>query len=182
MNRDVDVVDRAVELFTERGAGELAHPGGTLLEHLRRVHATLREWGEEDDVALAGLTHAAYGTDGFGEALFRLDERELLQDTIGVAAERIVYLYCACDRDEVYPLMGQDGPPFRNRFVGADEQLDAGDLRRFADITAANEIDVATHNPDLMARYGVALRDLFTRMRPHLSESARQACAATFGA
>src|SRR4029450_13684701 len=109
MNRDVDVVDRAVELFTERGAGELAHPGGTLLEHLRRVHATLCAWGEEDDVALAGLTHAAYGTDGFGEALFRLDERELLQDTIGVAAERIVYLYLARDRGGGEPLVGQEG-------------------------------------------------------------------------
>jgi hypothetical protein len=40
---------------------------------------------------------------------------------------------------------------------------------------------VVTHNPDLRARYGVPLRDLFTRMRPHLSEPARQACQDTFG-
>lgn len=175
-----DAVDRAVALLTERGAEGLAHPGGTLLEHLRRVHATLRDWDEPDEVALAGLTHAAYGTDGFGEALLTLDERDLLRDRIGPTAERIVYLYCACDRDVVYPLMGQAEPPFRNRFTGADERPDADDLRRFADITAANEIDVTTHNPDLMTRYGDAFRALFKRMGSHLSEPARQACRETF--
>jgi hypothetical protein len=181
MKDDVDAVDQAVALLTERGAGGLAHPGGTLLEHLRRVHTTLRDWDEPDEVALAGLTHAAYGTAGFGEALLTLDERYLLRDTIGATAERIVYLYCACDRNAVYPLMGQAAPPFRNRFTGADERLDAEDLRRFADITAANEIDITKHNPDVVAEYGDAFRALFTRMRPHLSETARLACDETFG-
>ncbi len=180
MTEDKDAVDRAVALLTERGAEGLAHPGGTLLEHLRRVHTMLRDWDEPDEVALAGLTHAAYGTDGFGQALLTLDERDLLRETIGATAEQTVYLYCACDRDTVYPLMGQGSPSFRNRFTGADERLDAEDLRRFADLTAANEIDVTTHNPDLMTRYGDAFRTLFTRMHPHLSKPARQACKETF--
>jgi uncharacterized protein DUF6817 len=173
-------MDAVVELLTERGAGGLPHPGGTLLEHLQRVHATLRSWEVPGPVALAGLAHAAYGTDGFPQPLLALDERPALRAILGEDAERLVYTYCACDRDVVYPRLSQPDPLFHDRFTGLDHQVDADTLRAFADITAANEIDVATHNPDIMLKHGDALRKLFDRMRDHLGEPARRACAAAF--
>ncbi|HLM90105.1 MAG TPA: hypothetical protein VK284_13980, partial [Streptosporangiaceae bacterium] len=33
------------EAMASRGAAGIAHPGGTLLTHLERVHALLAEWG-----------------------------------------------------------------------------------------------------------------------------------------
>jgi hypothetical protein len=48
-----------------RGAETVAHPGGTLYAHLGRVHDRLAALGHPPQVALAGLAHAAYGTDGF---------------------------------------------------------------------------------------------------------------------
>jgi hypothetical protein len=58
-------VEAAQKLLRARGAGGLPHPGGTLLEHLSRVRAQLAAWGAAPAVQLAGLCHAAYGTDGF---------------------------------------------------------------------------------------------------------------------
>lgn len=173
-------MDAVLELLEQRGAGGLPHPGGTLLEHLRRVHATLRSWAVSDPVAHAGLAHAAYGTDGFPRPLLALDERPVLRAAIGEEAERLVYTYCACDRDAVYPRLSHPEPEFRDRFTGSDHRVDRDTLRAFATITAANEIDVAHHNPEIMAKHGAALRDLFQRMRPHLDEPARRACAAAF--
>jgi hypothetical protein len=172
-------MDAAIKLLTERGAATMPHPGGTLLAHLERVHATLRSWHVPDAVALAGLTHAAYGTDGFPQPLLALTERPLLRAVVGVDAERIVYAYCGCDRATVYPGLGEPDPAFRDRFTG--HHLDDVDLPAFAHITAANEIDVATHNADVLREHGDGLRRLFVRLRGHLDEPAWQACVATFG-
>jgi len=171
----------ARELLEARGAGELPHPGGTLLAHLERVHTTLRAWAEPDHVALAGLTHAAYGTDGFPQALLDLTERELLRAAVGKAAEQLVFVYGGCDRGVVYPRLGEPSPAFHNRFTGRDDHLDGPGLRAFAAITAANEIDVATHNPEVLARHRDGLWTLFGRMRRHLPDPAWQACVSTFG-
>ncbi|TDV40965.1 DUF6817 domain-containing protein [Actinophytocola oryzae] len=170
----------AVTLLRQRGAAELPHPGGTLLAHLERVYETLRSWQVPDPVALAGLTHAAYGTDGFPEPLLAVTERPVLRAAIGEDAERIVYAYGGCDRGTVYPRLSEQDPVFHDRFTGLDHRLTAGDLRAFADITAANEIDVVTHNPDVMREAGDALWRLFNRMRDHLGEPAWQACVTTF--
>lgn len=53
----------------------MPHPGGTLLEHLIRVRLQLAAWDAEPAIQAAGLCHAAYGTDGFGETLLALADR-----------------------------------------------------------------------------------------------------------
>jgi hypothetical protein len=79
---------RALELLHECGADGVAHLGGDLLSHLERTEAILREWDAADVVALAGLCHAAYGTDGFAPSLLPLSERARLADTIGPTRKR----------------------------------------------------------------------------------------------
>jgi catechol 2,3-dioxygenase-like lactoylglutathione lyase family enzyme len=165
-----------LEFLRDRGAGRLPHPGGTLLEHLIRVGALLAEWGADEDLRAAGLCHACYGTDGFGQALLALSERPVLADLIGARAEWLVYVYGSCDRDAVYPALGRAGPvPFRDRFTGRTYPLPEEDARAFAELTAANELDVVRHNADLAARHGAALRRLFADARWRLSEPAAQA-------
>ena len=92
-------------MFTDAGAllvacnaRNLEHPGGTLLEHLRRVGEQLAGWGASREVQLAGLCHAVYGTDGFSVSLLDLDQRGTLREAIGMQAEELVYLYASCDR------------------------------------------------------------------------------------
>ncbi|GAA2150018.1 hypothetical protein GCM10009760_43840 [Kitasatospora kazusensis] len=165
------------EFLRARGAGEMPHPGGTLLEHLIRVARLLGEWGSDPDVQAAGLCHAAYGTDGFDQALADPTERALLAELIGERAEALVHLYASCDRSAVYPRL-ENGRPvvFHDRFTGREYTPPEQDLRAFLDITAANELDVLAHNADLADRYGPALHRLFTRSRDLLSAATWEAC------
>jgi pimeloyl-ACP methyl ester carboxylesterase len=55
----------ALALLRELGAARIDHPGGNLLDHLRRVHDLVRSWGGSRHAYLAALCHATYGTDGF---------------------------------------------------------------------------------------------------------------------
>ncbi|WP_207938683.1 DUF6817 domain-containing protein [Actinomadura darangshiensis] len=161
-----------------RGADGIDHPGGTLLAHLGRVRTLLAEWGAAGDVQLAGLCHAAYGTDGFDVALLPPDERPVLAEVIGPEAEALVYLYGGCDRGRTYPELARPVVTFTDRFGGGRHVPPESDLRAFMEITAANELDVVRHNCELADRHGAALAALFDRTRRHLSAPATHAWTA----
>jgi hypothetical protein len=164
------------DMLVERGAEGIAHPGGTLLEHLLRVAALLEEWGASEDVQTAGLCHACYGTDGFPASLLGLDERDVLVGRIGRRAEAWVYLYASCDRSAVYPALRAPAPGplrFRDRFTGETSLVADLDAAVLAELTAANELDLVTVNPAWGARVGPGLLDLVRAIGTRLSPSAR---------
>jgi hypothetical protein len=182
----------AIEQFLRsRGAADMPHPGGTLLEHLLRVSRRLAEWGAPPEVQIAGLCHATYGTDGFAPHLLDLADRAVLVELIGERAEALVHLYASCDRAATYPrLRGGERPVFRNRFADADRadradhadhDPDAEDLRAFLEITTANELDVFEHNEDLAIRYGPGLYRLLEPVRALLSAPAWDAVQRSLG-
>lgn len=171
----------AEKLLRARGAEHIAHPGGTLLEHLDRVAALLAQWGALVPVQLAGLCHAAYGTDGFATALLRLDERTLLAKTIGSEAEQLVYLYASCDREQLYPQLAGPAVDFTDRFTGTRHVPPTPALRAFVEITAANELDVVRYNRKLADQHGAGLAALFAGAGRHLSEQAKLAWARSAG-
>jgi hypothetical protein len=177
-----------LDMLVERGAGAIAHPGGTLLEHLIRVQALLEEWGASEDVQMAGLCHACYGTDGFPASLLRLDERLVLAAGIGRRAEGWVYLYASCDRGAVYPALRAPAPPrapataappapaplkFRDRFTGQTSLVAELDAAVLAELTAANELDLVMVNPAWAATVGAGLFELMRDIGPRLSPPAR---------
>ncbi|MEU5097736.1 DUF6817 domain-containing protein [Streptomyces sp. NPDC020996] len=178
MSDSPPAADLAVALLRELGAGDAAHPGGTLLVHLQRVREQLAAWGARPALQLAGLCHAFYGTDGFPVALLPLDRRAELTAVIGTEAEEIVYLYAACDRKATYPELADAGAAFHDRFTG-DARVPGPRRRRdFAELTAANELDLARVDPSFREKWGAELLALFTRIRPLLSEPAWSACHA----
>lgn len=168
-----------VESLASRGANEIPHPGGTLLAHLERVHALLGEWGARPVVRLAGLCHAYYGTDGFPTALGHITQREELAAIIGEDAERLVYFYASCDRRFSYPHLGEPEGPFRDRFTGTALHPTLPLRRDFAELTAANELDIMQVNTDLRTQYGPGLLRLFTSCRKLLSDPAWRAVQMT---
>lgn len=170
--------DAAEALLRARGADRLDHPGGTLLAHLRRVAALLAEWGEDIDVQLAGLCHAAYGTDGFDVALLELGERAVLVDAIGETAEALVYLYGSCDRGQTYPQLSRPVVTFTDRFDGSRRTPSRAATRAFVTITAANELDVVRHNERIRREHGGALAELMASAGKYLAEPARRAWGA----
>lgn len=172
-----------LDFLLGRGADQLAHPGGTLHEHLVRVAELLADWGADEALRAAGLCHACYGTDGYPQALLSVSERPVLAALIGTRAESLVYLYGSCDRDAVYPALGTAGPvSFRDRFTGQMHTPPEPDVRAFTELTAANELDIIRHNPATAAHYGAALRQLFARARTRLTDAAWQAWSQSPGA
>ena len=151
----------ALNLLESAGAAAISHPGGTLLAHLRRTADLLDRWWAPGEVVLAGLCHAAYGTDGFDHRLVELSARTRLAATIGPAAEGLVYLYASCDRRLTYPELATGHRRLRNRFT--DEVLEVPDkaIRHFMELTFANELDIAQVAPDYMRPAWPALSRLF---------------------
>lgn len=172
MTTDRDAVLRFLRV---QGAPGIPHPGGTLFEHLQRVAALLAGWGADEDVQLAGLCHATYGTDGFDRSLLDVGERAALRAVAGERAERLVYLYGSLDRDVTYPRLGDQEVVVRDRFTGAEHAPSEVDVRAIVEITAANELDVLAHNEELARRYREPLTALFERCRARLSTPAREA-------
>ncbi|MEU6221907.1 DUF6817 domain-containing protein [Streptomyces sp. NPDC047022] len=165
----------SVELLESVGAGDIKHPGGTLLSHLLRVEGKLTEWGAREDVREAGLTHALFAPDGSPDPMYSmldLSERPRVAKVIGEAAEGLVYLYGAMDRKYTYPHLADEKDHWRDRFTGELRTLTEQEIRDLMEISVANECDIASHNPEFHAKYGPEFLELFTRMRATLSEDA----------
>ncbi|GAA2066835.1 hypothetical protein GCM10009801_13670 [Streptomyces albiaxialis] len=168
--------EQALAFLRRSGAESIAHPGGTLLAHLQRVREQLSVWGARPALQLAGLCHAFYGTDGFSTALLALDRRTDLAAVIGTEAEAIVYLYASCDRKATYPVLTQRGSAFHDRFTGLRQMPQPRHRRDFAELTVANELDLARADPVFRERHGPELLALFTRFRPLLTPAAWRDC------
>ncbi|MFE7095594.1 DUF6817 domain-containing protein [Streptomyces erythrochromogenes] len=173
--------DRAVAWLRELGAQDVAHPGGTLLLHLERVRGLLASWGARPALQQAGLCHAFYGTDGFPTALLPLARRAELARVIGAEAEALVYLYAACDRAASYPTLDRAQGAYRDRFTGRVHSLSERSRRDLAELSAANELDLARIDPAFREAWGGELLALFGRLRGVLSEPARRECRAVLG-
>ncbi|MFC0598308.1 DUF6817 domain-containing protein [Streptomyces palmae] len=171
----------ALAILKAAGAEGIEHPGGTLMAHLRRVSALLASWGARPALVSAGLCHAFYGTDGFPVALLDLERRAELVEAIGAEAEELVYFYASCDRASSHPGLTDEPSTFVDRFTGARTRPSIEARRDFAELTAANELDILAVSPQARVRYGADLRDLFTRWRPLLSEPARAHCRSVLG-
>lgn len=173
---------KAVALLERHGATEMTHPGGTLLAHLQRVQDRLAQWGARPALQLAGLCHAFYGTDGFPAALLPLESRGELTAAIGTEAEALVYLYASCDREATYPALRDAHAPFHDRFTGREFTPAPAQLRDFAELSAANELDLARIDPAFREKWSAELLALFTRFHPLLSQPAWSDCQSVLAA
>jgi hypothetical protein len=162
--------EAARDLLRDLGAESIEHPGGTLYAHLCRVERRLAGLGAGPDLQLAGLTHAAYGTDGFARSLLPWSDRDPLRSVVGETAESLVYLYGACDRDRTWPSLAGTAT-VHDRFTGGSTRLEAFQLTPFADLTIVNELDVMEQNPAMLEKHGDYFADLFTRWAPVTSPS-----------
>ena len=135
----------ALQFLRDRHADSIDHLNGVLLDHLKRTERLLLTWGATDALAIAGLCHAAYGTDGFAPILLSPDERAVLAAVVGSDVEAVVYFYASCDRGFLYPQIGAgQSTAFRDRFTGDVFSPSKVQLQAFADLTLANEADVAS--------------------------------------
>jgi pimeloyl-ACP methyl ester carboxylesterase len=154
---------RAEAWLTARAAASLEHVAGMLHPHLRRTALWLERWQAPEHVQLAGLCHAAYGTDGFATALDT--DREPLRAAIGVRAEQLVHDYCVCDRAHFAAQLGGSDLRLRDRVRGEERALEPDEVSELVLLTLANELDVALHSAD--AALHAAIVALFQQLAHH---------------
>jgi hypothetical protein len=170
----------ALRFLREAGAQDVEHLQGTLLEHLVGVEALLRTWGARDALALAGLCHATYGTDGFAPKLLDSTDRGELAGVIGPEAESIVYFYASCDRAALYPQLSAEVVTFRDRFADREFEPSAAQLSDFVDLTVANEVEIAAASPG-GPKLWTWLADFCRQSRRHTSEPVYRGAAEILG-
>ncbi|MBL7261918.1 DUF6817 domain-containing protein [Paractinoplanes lichenicola] len=167
--------DDARAWLRDRGAESIPHAGGSLYEHLDRVHARLATHELSEDERLAGLTHAAYGTDGFPVALLEVTERRRLREIIGPEAEALVYRYGGCDRDRTWRALPETQTVW-SRFTGHAESPTPAQVRAFADLSIVNELDVFERSAEIAAKAGDYFRSVFPTWARLASPSVMEDC------
>lgn len=176
-------MDEKFRRLIELGAGEFEHVDGPLIAHLEGTRCLLKEWHASDVLQEAGLYHAAYGTTAFSHQLFDLSQRKDVAAIIGEQAENIVYHYCACDRESFFAQFGQASSPiFYDRITQSTSVIPDTLVCQLCEITAANETEIATSNPDFLNEHGAELLVLFTRMQDFLSPAAQRKVQHVFAA
>src|SRR5258708_5040029 len=75
-------------------------------------------------------------------------------------AEDMLYFHASCARKASYPCLPDEDGLFVDRFTGTQFIPGAQQRRDFAELTAANELDLVVVSPDIRARYGSGLLDL----------------------
>tara|TARA_R110002073_G_scaffold308889_3_gene479020 strand:+ start:416 stop:943 length:528 start_codon:yes stop_codon:yes gene_type:complete len=169
-------MDEKITRLKTLGAAEIEHLDGPFLDHLVGTKEMLKSWSAPEVLQNAGLYHAAYGTVDFGERFSTLEKRQEIAKIIGEESEALVYLYCSCDRHHFWSQIGiAKTLEFRNRFTNETYQITEQELRDFCELTVANELEIATDNPDFIKKNGERFFDLFERMQPYLSANAIQA-------
>ncbi|TKA09755.1 hypothetical protein [Actinacidiphila oryziradicis] len=80
--------------------------------------------------------------------------------------------YASCDRKATYAGLADYDAPFHDRFTGGTFLPSLSQRRDFAELTAANELDLALVNPEFRARVGRSPAGTLHRFRPLLSDQA----------
>ncbi|WP_410626749.1 alpha/beta fold hydrolase [Amycolatopsis sp. cmx-8-4] len=169
---------RRIDWLLDAGeVSDIPHPGGTLRAHLDRTADTLEAWGAPAWLVDAGRLHAARGTDGFPAGILGLTSAAILA-AAGAEAEQFVALYGRCDRARSYPTLHTGSPKIFDRHTFEALHVPPEQVRAFAELTAANELDVVRHSRSIATEHGLALSRLFTRWEPLLSAGAREAWSA----
>ena len=165
-----------LEQLKRLGTDRVEHRNGSLYKHLQGTWQLLRQWEAPEATCLAGLYHSVYSTGGFEQQLIPLSDRARIVEMIGAQAERMVYLFCACDRPATHPRIGTSEPMlFRDRFSGEDYALQDNEWRALCEIMLANEMDLGYFDHKFYRKHQAHYRDLFTRFEPWLSAKAIEA-------
>ncbi|HEX7080648.1 MAG TPA: hypothetical protein VF329_06515 [Gammaproteobacteria bacterium] len=164
-------LEQGISKLSELGAAKVDHIVGDLAAHLEGTYQLLRLWGNSEPICLAGLYHAVYGTDDFPHMLIGLESREQVRELIGEMAERLVYIYGACDRSFTYrQIIRESGPQYRDRFTGRTFALDHSLLSSLCELTLANELEIASRDKAHLEKYRKQYLTLFGSFEGRVSD------------
>jgi hypothetical protein len=162
----------AVSFLGSIGTQKVDHSSAGLFAHLEATSDLLRRWGNSDDICLAGLCHAVYGTDGFETALLEISQRDEVKAAIGEAAEAVVYFYASCDRKFFYPLIGSTPLRFRDRFRQTEFEPAEDMICACLELLLANDVEIAYREGRFLDYTRTHYSEFFLRSKDFVSSSA----------
>src|SRR5262245_6602475 len=89
------------EAFLVQRTAGIKHGKRAFYVHLKGVHDLLRDWGNCEEVCLAGLFHSIYGTQYFKHGVLDREDvvdRMELNGLIGLHAAHLVLRFCSEER------------------------------------------------------------------------------------
>jgi len=121
---------RSVEYLKRVGADSVDHTEGTYIAHCAAVYRDMKRWGADEELALAGFFHSAYGTGLFQRFKLGLERRTEIRELVGERAERLAYLNCAIVYACFDAELERGTPPYRmqNRLEGGELELSTDDF------------------------------------------------------
>lgn len=163
-----------LELLRALSTDESPHSGRTLLDHLQGTQRRLEQWGNPEDICVAGLFHSIYGTEFYKTRSADLSQRDEIRKEIGRRAEELAYLFSACDRRHAFSNVERAGDfTIRDLFQdGRETPISAATLRALLEIEAANWLDQAPPGSDMPAERRAFWWNLWQKAEPFLSEGA----------
>ncbi|MBF4519552.1 hypothetical protein IRZ71_24710 [Flavobacterium sp. ANB] len=120
------------------------HSSRNLLTHLKGTYTVLSDWGNPQEICLAGLFHSIYGTSSFKKKSINLDKRVMVQDIIGVDSEELVYLFCVTNRKFLQQIDNENMELY-NRITDENVKISNEILKSLIEIEAANLIEQFPH-------------------------------------
>lgn len=90
------MIPSEIDTFLRDRTAGIKHSGRTLYDHLKGTYDLLSGMEALEHVRLAGLFHSIYGTNVFRTQA--VSDRNEVREVIGHRAERLVYIFCSCNR------------------------------------------------------------------------------------
>ena len=157
----------------------MGHSTHSLLEHLVGTHDLLAAWGEDAEVATAGLFHSVYGTESYGAAALPLELRPRVRELVGERAEGLAYLFGAMEKTtfKASVFRGRDFA-IGDRHTGETHSLGEPEFRDFAAMVVANWLE---QKPRLPEKYAQHEAEMFAAVRAYVSPTAVSEVNASYG-
>lgn len=128
----------------EIGLADVPHTHDDLLAHLGGTYHVLARWGRPEPVAVAGLFHSIYGTEGFPRSSVSLAQRPWVQALIGPEAEGLAYRYCALSYRSLQQSVDEGRPLLEDRFLGGPMPVSAAGFEDLLWVKLADAVEQAT--------------------------------------
>ena len=134
-----------IPFLMEIGAGRIRHTGRPLIDHLLGTAAILERWGAGPATCKAGLFHNVYGTEFFPDAALPFEARDRVEERIGAEAERISFVFCACERGSLFRAADRGEPYVVAGRRGEEIPVTRDELQGLLLVLWANAIEQAPH-------------------------------------
>jgi hypothetical protein len=92
--------DKIQNFLKSIGAEDTPHSSRTLSDHLLGTYDILKNANQSDDVCMAGAIHSIFGTNSFKHVTLSLDDRQIVENVVGLRACELAELFSKIARPQ----------------------------------------------------------------------------------